>query len=665
MHRQTDPWQRLAQACERIALDDPCVARELEPCWRAFDRTDSAPGRLCAAAAMCEWMHVQRRDFRAYPLWRDRLEAALAAGWSPLAPAHELRALIGAAWVAQIKPLATLATASLADRIARLIDAQSDCTASLSPSLCLHGAAAAVRLAGHADDIVAIEAAVALAAPYVEAADAPAGVDWLASAGAAMTFTLPGPRGPQMLAQARALAARERLQAALFDICHDELFVRLGREGPDGCAPLFEALEQALDPTRLYDVARRYHLQARSTLHRPADAGNAAYYARAAIGLLEQSGYPTSDAAMLYTTFAYACARHGDLAAGLAAIEKVAAHSTGAQQRQQQSLALFLRAYAALRNEPPAQARALVQQAFAEADRIQWFGFRPVPEIAGALVEAALRLNIESAPYARKLVDLRKLESPGYAAAWPWKLRVVTFGRFELSNGTGPLAAHGKLPHKTLELLQYLAGCPGLAAAAERLTAALWPELEGDLARGAFRTALHRLRKLLDDAEAVQFDGASVRIDPARMWVDTLAVERMVESTEAALRRDDGGRARFDGAEALALYQGHFLADQPEAAWTLTPRERLRSRFVRLVSMLGEHFERSGAAHEAQALYRKAIELDPLDEEIARRLITLLRDTGETSAALDVYRALRQRLSVVLGCMPAAQTQRLAETLRP
>lgn len=661
---QHDPWRHLVQAHRRIAHDDAQAAREIERCWREFDHADARDGRLCAAAAMCEWSHVQRRDFRAYALWRQRLEAALAPGWPALGPEHELRALTGAAWAALVTPLAGVPPLELKQRIVSRLDQMSGHSGS-SASLCLTAAAAAVYLAGHNDDVAGMEAVVAQAASFVDAADAPARVRWLHAAGAMFAFTLPpDPRGMKMLAQARELAARENLRSALFDICHEEIFLRLGREGPAGLDSLFEQMLAALDPTRLYDVARRHHLQARRALHVPAQAGNAVYYGRIAVELLEQSAYPIGDAALLYTTYAYACARHGDHAAGLAAMEKVAAHSGGAQRRQQQSIALFLRAYAVLKKQSPEQARALLQQAFAEADRMQWFGFRPVPEVAGLLVEAALRLNLETAAYARKLVQLRKLEPPGYSAAWPWKLRIATFGRFELASSAGPLAASGKLPRKTFELLQYVAGSPQLTAAADRLTASLWPELEGDLARGAFRTALHRLRKLLDDAEAVQFDGTSVRIDPARVWVDALAFERLVDSTEAALRRSDGARARFDGAEALALYAGHFLADQQDAPWMLTAQERLRSRFVRLVAMLGEHYERSGATAEAQALYRKAIELDPLDEEIARRLMALLRDAGESSAALEVFRGLRQRLSVVLGRAPSAQTQRLADTLR-
>jgi DNA-binding SARP family transcriptional activator len=53
-----------------------------------------------------------------------------------------------------------------------------------------------------------------------------------------------------------------------------------------------------------------------------------------------------------------------------------------------------------------------------------------------------------------------------------------------------------------------------------------------------------------------------------------------------------------------------------------------------------------------------------MNEEGARRLMTLLRDAGEASAALEVYRALRQRLSIELGQAPSAQTRRLADSLR-
>jgi DNA-binding SARP family transcriptional activator len=665
---RADAWVRFTRAHARIAHDDARAAVELQLCWGEMSAAGDHAGRLCAAAAMCEWMHVQRRDFRDYALWRARIEADLAYGPDPvlqsLQPAHELRGLIGLAWAVQIRPLPGVGSEHVAQRIDQLLDdALADATL-ISPDLHLHAAAAAVRTHGHHDHIAGIEATLARAAPRYEAADPTAQAIWLQAAGTALSFSVPDGRGPQLLRSARELAERHRLQAILFELCHDELFIRLGRDGPDALEPLFDQLTQVLDPTRLYDVARRYHLLARLALCRPSESGPAYYYAKTAIELVERSGYPVHDAAMLYTTYAYVCTRRGDVPAGLTAVEKTAAQSSGEQRRQQESIGLFLRAYAMLRNEPTQHAASLLQQAFADADRAQWFGFRPVPEVAGRLVEAALRLDIEAAPFARKLIALRKLAPPGYAAAWPWGVRITTLGHFQLMVNDVPRASDGKLPRKTLELLQYVAGSSNLTVAVDRLTAALWPELEGDLARGAFRTALHRLRKLLDDPHAVVFDGASVRFDPAHVWVDAFAFERLVDSVEQQLQRGEGSRAGFDAAEATALYRGHFLADQPEASWMLTPQERLRSCFARLSSRFGEYLERAGDTAQARAIYVKAIELHPLHEENARRLMTLLRDAGEMSAALEVYRALRQRLSVELGQAPSALTQRLADSLR-
>ena len=662
-----DAWERLASAHALIACDDARAADALRRCWQDMDTAADAAGRLCVAAAMCECLHVQRRDFRDYEQWRARLAAELAAGsatsLAARGAAQELRALIGIGWAAQIRPFDGWDDIHVAQRIEGLLQ-EAGGAAAIDADLYLHAAAAAMRCYGHQDDMVGIEAIIARATPRCDEAGTAARLAWLQAAGISLAFSMPGPRGLQLLAEARELAARQGQQAALFEVCHDEIFLRLGRDGPTGLKPLFEQLERASDPTRLYDVARRHHLSARRALHDAGDSGSALYYAQAAVELVERSSYPVHDAAMLYVTLAYACARRGDVQSALAAVEKVAAQASGNQQRQQQSIALFLRAYALLLNEPLPHAAVLLQQAFAEAEHLQWFGFRPVPEVAARLVEAALRLDIDEAAYARRLIGLRNLTAPGYSAAWPWAVRIVTLGRFELRIRDTPLAADGKLPRKTLELLQYVAGSPQLTVAADRLTASLWPELDGDMARGAFRTALHRLRKLLGDAEAVVFDGASVRLDAARVWVDALAFERLADAVGHELQRGHGVRARFDGLEALALYGGHFLADPPEAAWLLGAQQRLRSRLQRLTITLGDHFERGGDSMQARALYARAIELDPLDEEIARRLMTLLQTAGEASAALEVYRALRQRLSVELGQAPSAQTQRLVERLR-
>ena len=76
----------------------------------------------------------------------------------------------------------------------------------------------------------------------------------------------------------------------------------------------------------------------------------------------------------------------------------------------------------------------------------------------------------------------------------------------------------------------------------------LWPDDEGDKAHGALRTALHRLRGLLGDPRALIVSDSRVSLDPALVWVDLFAFDR--------LGSPSGGQV-LD--RAFALYRGPFL----------------------------------------------------------------------------------------------------------
>ena len=74
--------------------------------------------------------------------------------------------------------------------------------------------------------------------------------------------------------------------------------------------------------------------------------------------------------------------------------------------------------------------------------------------------------------------------------------------------------------------------------------------------------------------------------------------------------------------------------------------------------------EASGDWDKAAELYQRGLELDHLDEELYRRLMTTYLRRGEPAGALEVYRQCRQMLSVVLGIKPSAATERLYQILK-
>ena len=55
-------------------------------------------------------------------------------------------------------------------------------------------------------------------------------------------------------------------------------------------------------------------------------------------------------------------------------------------------------------------------------------------------------------------------------------------------------------------------------------------------------------------------------------------------------------------------------------------------------------------------LYRRALEVDNLQEESYRRLMLCLHELGESAEAKKVYRRCTELLSIVLGTRPSPET---------
>jgi DNA-binding SARP family transcriptional activator len=109
--------------------------------------------------------------------------------------------------------------------------------------------------------------------------------------------------------------------------------------------------------------------------------------------------------------------------------------------------------------------------------------------------------------------------------------------------------------------------------------------------------------------------------------------------------------------DARRLYQGHFLQREADEPWLLPYRERLRSRFHRLVLAHGGWLQAAGQWESAGQVYEHAIEVDNLAEILYRRLMVCLMQRGELAEALRVYRRCRELLAIVLGVKPSSETE--------
>lgn len=241
-------------------------------------------------------------------------------------------------------------------------------------------------------------------------------------------------------------------------------------------------------------------------------------------------------------------------------------------------------------------------------------------------------------------------------------VRIYTLGRFSLVlRDTTPRISR-KSQHKPLELLKALIALGGRDVATQRLSHALWPDADGDRAQVAFDTTLHRLRRLLDTPDALLLADRKLTLNARQCWVDCWVVERCMQTLDAALREQRATPIQVAalGRQIESLYHGMFLGSDTPTAWSLSLRERLRSRYLRYVTHVGRFWEDAGQHTRAIDIYRSGIETDNLMEHFYQRLMFCHLQLGQRAESLAVYYRCERILSRLHGIRPA----RLTEALR-
>ncbi len=118
------------------------------------------------------------------------------------------------------------------------------------------------------------------------------------------------------------------------------------------------------------------------------------------------------------------------------------------------------------------------------------------------------------------------------------------------------------------------------------------------------------------------------------------------------------------GEKALDLYQGYFLPGDTEQVWTAAYRERLRTKFLRLVLQQGLYLEKSGQWHKAAETFERGLETDELAEEFYQHLMTCYQTLGQQAEATRIYSRCRTVLASILGIAPSAKTEAIYSSFR-
>jgi two-component SAPR family response regulator len=226
-----------------------------------------------------------------------------------------------------------------------------------------------------------------------------------------------------------------------------------------------------------------------------------------------------------------------------------------------------------------------------------------------------------------------------------------------------PLASTGKSQHRLLDFLQVLIALGGRSVSAATLAETLWPGTDADSALSTLGSTLHRVRKLLGDAEVITLSNGVVSIDARRCWVDAWAFERctaqLATPTAATTKELTGVELDALQEQVLRLYTGPFLKGEAELTWMLRMRERLRNRFHRAVGMFGDHREQAQDWCNTADLYQRALEIDDCSEDLYRRLLSIQVRLGRGADGLSTYERCRCMLVAAFGAIPSQAIEAL------
>jgi DNA-binding SARP family transcriptional activator len=182
-----------------------------------------------------------------------------------------------------------------------------------------------------------------------------------------------------------------------------------------------------------------------------------------------------------------------------------------------------------------------------------------------------------------------------------------------------------------------------------------WPEADQGHGRNALRQGLHVIRESLGGEVLICNGDQEVRVN------------RQVLESDVA--RFSSAIAHGSYETALSLHQEDFLLGfhisgaMEFEVWV----EQRRAHLRRLASCAAVNLARSaeGMRGLSDALYwwRRAMELQPLDEFFMRRILTLLAYSGNRSVALTEFERFRRLLWSELEMEPSPQTLELAENI--
>jgi len=240
-------------------------------------------------------------------------------------------------------------------------------------------------------------------------------------------------------------------------------------------------------------------------------------------------------------------------------------------------------------------------------------------------------------------------------------IRIRTLGHFQVFAGETELSMEsrdwgGAVPKS---LLRCILALGPRKIPWERLVEELWPGIDRVHGERRLKVNLHRLRKTLEPDLDPAFGSCYVSFEERRISLDAdlcqVDLEEFLSLIEKGQKKETGGSTREAASfyqQAVEIYSGPFMPEDLYTQSIAEQRMALQNRYLEVLHRLSRLLEQEGRLKSAAHLLKKALEVDPLDDQACRRMMTLFAAMGLRNQALRTFEGYRERLSAEIGAEP-------------
>ena len=231
--------------------------------------------------------------------------------------------------------------------------------------------------------------------------------------------------------------------------------------------------------------------------------------------------------------------------------------------------------------------------------------------------------------------------------------RVVVhdLGRVSIEVGP-PKSLDRAIRRKVLALQCFLLTRPNWSATREEVMDALWPEIDPAAAINSLNQTVYFLRREYEPEYAEETTPGYVHQDSDLLWLDGELISADSRFCVSLIRDYERSRDPEVAVELAARYRARFALDFAYEDWASDFREWLHVAYLHVLETQIRADVDGGRVQRGIMIARRALEIEPGNDELELSMLKLLRKAGAYSAAAEQYGRYAKVLRTDLGVEP-------------